>query len=107
MKPIHMHRILQKTGQGLKKAWSQFTKLYRGPWYKKTASWLVTCIIAFILLLVLFLSSKQGPQRPALFCSIKFGALLQSPLCILRSFCKKARGRRRISYALCQVSNFI
>ena len=52
MKPIHMHRILQKTGQGLKRGWSQFTKLYRGPWYKKTASWLVTCVAAFILLLV-------------------------------------------------------
>ena len=50
MKPIHMHRILQKTGQGLKRGWSQFTKLYRGPWYKKTASWLATCVAAFILL---------------------------------------------------------
>ena len=47
-----MNRILRKTSTGLKKAWTQFTKLYRGPWYKKTASWLVTCIIAFILLLV-------------------------------------------------------
>ncbi len=36
----------------LKKIGHRFTALYRGPWYKKTLMWLLTCIISVILLLV-------------------------------------------------------
>ena len=47
-----MSRILQKTSHWLKKAGRGFTNLYRGPWYKKTVVWIITCVLSVILLLI-------------------------------------------------------
>ncbi len=47
-----MNNITRNITDGLKKAGRKFVSLYHGPWYKKAITWLFTCIIAFILLLV-------------------------------------------------------
>ena len=47
-----MSRILQKTSHWLEKAGRKFTNLYRGPWYKKTVAWIITCVLSVILLLI-------------------------------------------------------
>ena len=47
-----MSRILQKTSHWLKKAGRGLTNLYRGPWYKKTVVWIITCVLSVILLLI-------------------------------------------------------
>ncbi|MCD8317803.1 MAG: transglycosylase domain-containing protein [Paraprevotella sp.] len=47
-----MKQILEKIGAWLKKAKIKFTDLYRGPLYKRTIVWIVTCVVAFILLLI-------------------------------------------------------
>ena len=36
----------------MKKRPEGFTNLYRGPWYKKTVVWIITCVLSVILLLI-------------------------------------------------------
>lgn len=46
-----MNKATRNITEKLKKAGKGLAGLYRGPWYKKAATWFLTCIIAFVLLL--------------------------------------------------------